>query len=225
MASDFTGPMILLIGAGVALFGYQQGWFGQGGGGGEAAAEEMGGETAPSTQNRCWTVNPSSGQKACACAGKQYFLMGAARTCTDCSKHCHGKSVPTIKSSSPKPFTTSAKGSPAIRAKINAAVNAPKKPLQSTLCKCGSATATHVIGDCLRCRQSCRSRCGNCSPQCMGTRSNLATDYGDISPALMGREDNYSEPLYFSGVGAVKFPKTYGVTMSLPAVGQQAGPW
>lgn len=50
----------------------------------------------------------------------------------------------------------------------------PTNPLVSTLCKCGTGTAGHVVGDCNACKSTCVAKCGNCSPQCLGTRSNLA---------------------------------------------------
>lgn len=51
----------------------------------------------------------------------------------------------------------------------------PTNPLVSTLCKCGTGTAKHVIGDCNACKSTCVATCGNCSPQCLfGTKSNLA---------------------------------------------------
>jgi hypothetical protein len=50
----------------------------------------------------------------------------------------------------------------------------PQNPLVSTLCKCGTGTAKHVVGDCNACKSTCVATCGNCTPQCMGTRSNLA---------------------------------------------------
>jgi hypothetical protein len=57
------------------------------------------------TGHRCWVVNPSNGQKACACAGKSNFVMGVARTCSDCQTHCTTGSAPDLKrpTSSPTP--------------------------------------------------------------------------------------------------------------------------
>ena len=61
---------------------------------------------APTTTgHRCWIVNPTNGQKACACAGKQNFIMGVARTCSDCQAHCTTGKVPDAKrpTSNPTP--------------------------------------------------------------------------------------------------------------------------
>ena len=38
--------------------------------------------------NKCWEIG--NGKKACACAGKQWFEMGAGRTCSHCEAACRG---------------------------------------------------------------------------------------------------------------------------------------
>ena len=43
--------------------------------------------------NRCWPIG--NGSLACACAGKQWFQMGASRRCSDCEAHCRTGSVGT----------------------------------------------------------------------------------------------------------------------------------
>jgi hypothetical protein len=61
--------------------------------------------TGTGTGHRCWIVNPTNGQKACACAGKQNFIMGVARTCSDCQAHCTTGAAPDLKrpTSNPTP--------------------------------------------------------------------------------------------------------------------------
>ena len=44
-------------------------------------------------KNRCWPIG--NGSLACACAGKQWFQMGASRRCSDCEAHCRTGSVGT----------------------------------------------------------------------------------------------------------------------------------
>lgn len=60
---------------------------------------------AAATGHRCWVVNPSNGQKACACAGKQNFIMGVARDCPDCTTFCNTGAAPDLKrpTSNPTP--------------------------------------------------------------------------------------------------------------------------
>jgi hypothetical protein len=61
--------------------------------------------TPTSTAHRCWTVNPSTNQRACACAGKQHTVMGASRTCADCNIYCNTGRLPDAKkpTSAPTP--------------------------------------------------------------------------------------------------------------------------
>ena len=57
----------------------------------------------------------------------------------------------------------------------------PRKTITSTLCKCGTGTAKHVTGDCNKCKNTCKSTCGNCSPQCLGTRTNVGYYFDDAA--------------------------------------------
>lgn len=59
-----------------------------------------------------------------------------------------------------------------------------KTPITSTLCKCGSGTAKHVVGDCNSCKNTCAATCGNCSPQCLGTKTSV--------PASMGYAETFA---------------------------------
>lgn len=269
--------MIILVGAGAALFAYQQGWFSgfqPGGEGGDEVygqaefeatgmstlckcgsgrATHVGGDCnscKASCQERCGGCTPqciSSGANKptkaksgsgnprstitstlCKCGSARAThvqgMCSACKTscrgrCGNCTAQCLSTTNPTVRGAPPtaKPLLANARA-------------APKKPLRSVLCKCGSARATHVIGDCVRCRQSCRSRCGNCTPRCGSVAAaNVGEeDYfpQELIPAMLGREDAYEEPLYFSNVGYVgNIRKTTGVPISAPAISQWSGPW
>ena len=67
----------------------------------------------------------------------------------------------------------------------------PRKTVTSTLCKCGTGTAKHVEGNCNTCKNKCKSTCGNCSPQCLGTRTNVAFAQPGSPQFIHGISDAY----------------------------------
>lgn len=131
-----------------------------------------------SLANRCWAVG--NGKLACSCAGEQYHIMGANRTCSDCEAQCRG---------SPR---APAKGGSVKGASDRCFTQSTGSAGKRVMCQCQGSAKAFAMGPRYN-QMSTKNACSACKVECNKRRVNLAEEF----------EPNFGEGLAFAGYTAM----------------------